>query len=73
MKKYAVAAVLIGAFIAPAFAAMPGAGPYFVGLDTATHKCSVVNTMSAGMKKMGKYHSEAAANKAMARMKECKG
>jgi hypothetical protein len=40
MRKYIVAAVLIGAFIAPAFAAMPGAGPYYVGFDTATHKCS---------------------------------
>ena len=73
MRKYIVAAVLIGAFIAPAFAAMPGAGPYFVGLDTATHKCSVVTSMTAGMKMMGKYGSKARADRAMHRMKECKG
>ena len=72
MRKYIVAAVLIGAFIAPAFAQMPGAGPYYVGLDTATHKCSVVNKMSAGMKMMGKYKTQAEAEKAMAGMKECK-
>ena len=72
MRKYIVAAVLIGAFVAPAFAQMPGAGPYFVGLDTATHKCSVVNKMAAGMKMMGKYKTQAAAEKAMAGMKECK-
>jgi hypothetical protein len=73
MRKYIVAAVLIGAFIAPAFAAMPGAGPYYVGLDTATHKCSVVTTMSPGMKKMGKYNTQARAGRAMHHMKECKG
>ena len=73
MRKYIVAAVLIGAFIAPAFAQMPGAGPYFVGLDPATKKCSVVTKMAAGMKRMGKYKTQAAAEKAMAGMKECKG
>jgi hypothetical protein len=73
MRKYIVAAVLIGAFVAPAFAAMPGAGPYFVGLDTATHKCSVVTSMSPGMKRMGKYKTQAAAEKAMHGMKKCQG
>ena len=29
--------------------------------------------MTAGMKMMGRYHSKAAAEKAMAGMKECKG
>ena len=72
MRKYIVAAVLLGAFVAPAFAQMPGAGPYFVGLDTATKKCSVVNKMAPGMKMMGKYKTQAAADKAMAGMKECK-
>ena len=73
MRKYIVAAVLIGAFIAPAFAQpMPGAGPYFVGFDTATKTCSVVTKMTPGMKRMGKYKSQAAAEKAMAGMKECK-
>ena len=73
MRKYIVAAVLIGAFIAPAFAQpMPGAGVYYVGFDTATKKCSVVNKMAAGMKMMGKYKTQEAAEKAMAGMKECK-
>jgi hypothetical protein len=73
MKKYIVAAVLLGAFVAPAFAQIKGAGPYFVGLDTATKKCSVVTSMSPGMKRMGKYSSQAKAERAMHRMKECKG
>jgi hypothetical protein len=72
MRKYIVAVAMIGAFVAPAFAQMPGAGPYYVGLDTATHKCSVVTKMAAGMKMMGKYKTQAAAEKAMAGMKECK-
>jgi hypothetical protein len=52
---------------------MPGPGPYYVGLDTATKKCSVVTSLPAGMKRMGKYRSQAAAEKAMARMKARKG
>jgi hypothetical protein len=46
---------------------------YYVGLDTTTHTCSVVTHMSAGMKMMGRYHSKAAAEKAITGMKECKG
>ena len=72
MRKYIIAVAMIGAFVAPAFAQMPGAGPYYVGLDTATHKCSVVTKMAAGMKMMGKYKTQAAAEKAMTGMKECK-
>jgi hypothetical protein len=49
------------------------AGPYFVGLNTTTHTCSVVTKMEAGMKMMGKYKTKSAAEKAMAGMKECKG
>jgi hypothetical protein len=71
MRKYLVAAVLIGAFVAPALALV--SGPYYVGLDTATHKCSVVTSMSPGMKMMGKYSSKARAERAMHRMKECRG
>jgi hypothetical protein len=71
MRKYAVAAVLIGVFVTPAFALV--AGPYFVGLNTTTHTCSVVRHMSAGMKMMGKFKTRAAAETAMAGMKECKG
>ena len=71
MRKYAVAAVLIGVFVTPALALV--AGPYFVGLNTTTHTCSVVTKMETGMKMMGKYKTKAAAEKAMAGMKECKG
>jgi hypothetical protein len=70
MRKYVVAA-LIGAFITPALALT--SGTYFVGLNTSTHRCSVVRHMSAGMKMMGRYHSKAAAEKAMHGMKECGG
>jgi hypothetical protein len=69
MRKYIVAAVLIGAFITPAFALTTGT--YYVGLDTTTHTCSVVTTMTTGMKMMGKYKSKEAAEKAMAGMKKC--
>jgi hypothetical protein len=71
MRKYIVAAVLIGAFVAPALALT--AGTYYVGLNTTTHTCSVVTKMEAGMKMMGKYSSKARAERAMHRMKECKG
>ena len=69
MRKYIVAAVVIGAFATPALATTIMG--YYVGLDTTTHKCSVVTKMTAGMKMMGKYKSQAAAEKAMAGMKEC--
>ena len=69
MRKYILAAVLIGAFITPAFALTTGT--YYVGLDTTTHACSVVTTMTTGMKMMGKYKSKEAAEKAMAGMKKC--
>ena len=70
MKKYATAAVLITFFVTPALALT--SGTYYVGLDTTTHKCSVVTEMKAGMKMMGKYDSKEAAEKAMSSMKECK-
>jgi hypothetical protein len=69
MRTYLVAAVLIGAFIVPAFALT--SGTYYVGLDTTTHTCSVVTEMAPGMKMMGKYKSKEAAEKAMASMKKC--
>jgi hypothetical protein len=71
MRKYIVAAVLIGAFVAPALALTTGT--YYVGLNTTTHTCSVVTKMEAGMKMMGKYSSKARAERAMHRMKECRG
>jgi hypothetical protein len=70
MMKYAVAVVLIGVFVTPALALE--AGPYFVGLDSTTHTCSVVTEMKSGMKMMGKYNSREEAEKAMASMAECK-
>jgi len=70
MRKYLMGAVLVGAFATPAFALTEG--PYFVGLNTTTHTCSVVTKMEAGMKMMGKYKTKAAAEKAMAGMAECK-
>jgi hypothetical protein len=69
MRRLIVAAVLAGAFVTPALALV--AGPYFVGLNTTTHTCSVVRHMSAGMKMMGKFKTRAAAEKAMAGMREC--
>jgi len=46
-------------------------GVYYVGLDMTTHTCSVVTKMAPGMKMMGKYKSQKAAEKAMAGMKKC--
>jgi hypothetical protein len=71
MKKYVIVSALICAFSAPALALEEG--PYFVGLNTTTHTCSVVTKMESGMKMMGKYKTKEAAEKAMAGMKECKG
>jgi len=73
MRKYLVAAVLIGALTTPVLAVETGGGKYFVGLDTATKKCSVVTEMAPGMKMMGEYDSKEAAETAMAEMDECKG
>ena len=72
MKKYLVAAVLIGAFAIPALAVESGGGKYFVGLDTTTKKCSVVTEMAPGMKQMGEYDSKEAAEKAMADGGRCR-
>jgi hypothetical protein len=70
MKRYLIASALVCAFSVPALALEEG--PYFVGLNTTTHTCSVVTKMESGMKMMGKYKTKAAAEKAMAGMKECK-
>jgi hypothetical protein len=69
MKKYLVAAALIVAFAAPAFAET-----IYVAFDPASKKCTMMNTQPASpMKSMGSYQSEAEAKKAMASMKECEG
>jgi hypothetical protein len=73
MRTYIIAAALIGAFATPVLAVETGGGHYFVGLDTTSHTCSVVTEMAAGMKMMGEYDSQDAAEKAMADMAECKG
>ena len=70
MRKPVLAAVLIAAFVAPAFALE--AGTYYVGLDMTSHTCSVVTEMKSGMKNMGKFNTKEEAEKAMAGMKECK-
>jgi len=72
MKKFIVAAALIGALATPALAVETGGGKYFVGLDTTSHKCSVVTEMAPGMKMMGEYDTQEAAEAAMADMAECK-
>ena len=67
VRKYLVAAVLIGAFSAPAFAE-----EIYVAFDPASHKCTMMHSQPAsGMKVMGTYVTEALAHKAMAGMKEC--
>ena len=50
-----------------------GGGKYFVGFDTNSKTCSVVTEMAEGMKMMGEYDSQEAAEAAMAEMDECKG
>ena len=73
MRKYLVAAVLIGVFATPTLAVETGGGHYFVGFDTTSHTCSVVTEMAPGMKMMGEYDTKEAAEAAMADMAECKG
>jgi hypothetical protein len=48
MRKYLVAAVLIGAFVAPAFALE--SGPYYVGFDTSAHTQDEAEKAMADMK-----------------------
>jgi hypothetical protein len=72
MKKYLVAAVLIGAFATPVLAVETGGGHYYVGFDTSSHTCSVVTEMAPGMKMMGDYSSKEDAEMAMAGMTDCK-
>ena len=69
MKRFVIASALLGAFVAPAFALE--SGPYYVGLDTSAHTCSVVTEMKPGMKNMGQFKTKDEAEKAMAGMKEC--
>jgi hypothetical protein len=70
MKKYLLAAALIGAFTVPASAAN-----YYVMFNKATKTCSVSTTAPSETEKfsmMGIYGSEANAKMAMAGMAQCR-
>jgi hypothetical protein len=74
MVRKSVLALSVLAFTAaPAFA---GASHWHIVLDHSTNKCSAMNASAdaGAMTPVGKkmYKSEAAANAAMAKMKECK-
>lgn len=68
MKKYLVAALMITAYVTPAFAE-----EFYVAFDPASHKCSMMHSQPSGnMKSMGgPYKTEAEAHKAMGAMKDC--
>lgn len=71
MKKYILAAALIGAFAAPSFAATS----YYVMFNKATKTCSISTAAPSETEKfsmMGIYGSEANAKMAMAGMTECR-
>lgn len=71
MRKYLLAAALIGAFAVPAYA-----GSFYVMFDKATKKCSIATTAPSETEKfsmMGIYGSEANAKMAMAGMMKCRG
>jgi len=71
MKKYILAAALIGAFAVPAYA-----GSFYVMFNKQTKTCSISTTAPSETEKfsmMGIYGSEANAKMAMAGMSQCKG
>jgi hypothetical protein len=71
MKRYLLAALVVGVFAAPAFAA----DTFYVMFDKTKKQCSVATTPPTETEKfsmMGQFGSEAEAKKAMAGMKECK-
>ena len=70
MKKYILAAALLGASALPAYAAS-----YYVMFDHTTKKCSVALAAPTETEKfsmMGIYGSEANAKMAMSGMMQCK-
>lgn len=70
MKKYLLAATLIGAFALPAHAAT-----FHVMFDKTTKKCSISKSAPTETEKfsmMGTYGSEANAQMAMSGMTKCK-
>lgn len=71
MKRYLLAALLVGVLVAPASAAT-----FYVMFNKTTKQCSIATTAPTETEKfsmMGQYGSETAAKKAMSGMKECKG
>jgi hypothetical protein len=71
MKKYILAAALIGAFVTPA-----SAGSFYVMFNNATKTCEIATAAPSETEKfsmMGIYGSEANAKMAMAGMMKCKG
>ncbi len=70
MKKYAIAALLIG-LATPAFAS-----PYFVAQNATTHKCEVLGTKPDGKSMIQvsneSYKSKSDARRAMKDLSECK-
>jgi len=73
MKKYILAAALVGAFAVPAYAA---GSSFYVVFDKSTKSCSISRTAPSETEKfsmMGIYGSEANAKMAMAGMMQCKG
>ena len=70
MKKYILAAALIGASVVPAYA-----GSFYVMFDHKTKTCSIASAAPTETEKfsmMGIYGSEANAKMAMAGMMQCK-
>jgi hypothetical protein len=71
MKRYLLAALLIGVSAVPASAAT-----FYVMFNKATKQCSIAThapTETEKFSMMGQYGSETEAKKAMSGMKECKG
>jgi hypothetical protein len=71
MKKYILAAALIGTFVVPAYA-----GSFYVMFNKETKQCSIATTAPSETEKfsmMGIYGSEANAKMAMAGMMQCRG
>ena len=69
-RRYLIAAGLVVAFAAPAFAATK----YYVSQDTRTHKCNVVAKIGAHGKQIGDtgYASKTLARAALKAAPECK-
>ncbi|MBM3543202.1 MAG: hypothetical protein FJX44_01655 [Alphaproteobacteria bacterium] len=70
MRKYLIAAALIGVFAGPALAA-----EYYIMYDMTAKKCVTMKTHPADMKKfkmLGKYPTLGEAETAMHTMTECK-